>query len=184
MSCSTSCLLGNRSGYLEVEIAQPVAPIIPWPGIGSEVRIAATAVTRLYRCRATRADRRSWPRPKVPPRSSSSWSPRFLLSIFGTMELARIVGLRSELQDAATAAVRAAVARGVSGSAELRAVAEERLWLGRPSAIRAFSVDIDTPGAGVDRVRVTIRYVAETLVPLLGLPPIELEVQAAGYRDS
>ncbi|MEJ5233280.1 MAG: TadE/TadG family type IV pilus assembly protein [Geminicoccaceae bacterium] len=48
VSCSTSCLLGSRSGYLEVEIAQPVALIIPWPGIGSEVRIAATAVTRLY----------------------------------------------------------------------------------------------------------------------------------------
>lgn len=53
-------------------------------------------------------------------------APVLLLLIFGTMELARIVGLRSELQDAATAAVRAAVARGVSGSAELRAVAEKR----------------------------------------------------------
>jgi Flp pilus assembly protein TadG len=111
-------------------------------------------------------------------------APVLLLLVLGTIELARIVGLRSELHDAATSAARAAVARGLSATSELRAVAEERLRLGPTSGIQTFSVAIDSPAEGVDRVRVTIRYGVELFVPLLGLPPIVLEVEAAGYRDS
>ena len=111
-------------------------------------------------------------------------APVLVALVYGTIELARIVGLRAELQDALGAALRAATAQGLTSTSALRARVEERLRLGEPGSVSGFEVAIDAPAAGVERVRLTLRYRVGLLVSLAGLGPIELEVQAAGYRES
>jgi len=48
VGCTVTCPDGPRAAFLEIAVAQPVRLVLPYPGLGSEARIAYATVARLY----------------------------------------------------------------------------------------------------------------------------------------